>query len=505
MEQIREIITQLQSLEVKQGQLEWVQFTAGYDFGIEENNRAIMDFLKDIEKFEAIKGAKDSSLSADDSRRVGLAYKAFESFHQSDEVNRLQLTIDNKTNELSKVLNTFRFKLDGKEVTSVALSQILMTSEDREARKEAYLARNQINQPMVDAGLLELIKMRKELATLSGFDSFVDYMLDKDDLAPEIFSDWKEQVHELLPKINTVRTEFAQKYLDDDKIMPWDEGYIAGQIAPSLNKKVDMMSFYEVVAPFFERFGFKLDDYNITYDVYSRKNKSEWGYNFPIEDAKDSRILANVKDRYYEYNVLMHETGHGVHSFLKDPAELMLNRGVSGITTEGIANLFGSLIYDEAFFSDFFKEDIEAARSEFLALRQWQNMNAVRNVGLIMFDQNFYRQDITTLEEVHEMYWATMNEYLGGEPGDYEPPWAFKIHHTTHPIYLHNYFMGDVTCEMLRSVFKERHGVASITDKPLEFGQFLYEEVIKPSGRYTYSELFERISGNKFSLKYMTE
>ncbi len=65
---------------------------------------------------------------------------------------------------------------------------------------------------------------------------------------------------------------------------------------PSLNATVDMSNFYNVIRDFFINFGIDIDEYNITYDIFPQKNKSEWGgYNFPIETRKDSRILANVK------------------------------------------------------------------------------------------------------------------------------------------------------------------------------------------------------------------
>lgn len=70
---------------------------------------------------------------------------------------------------------------------------------------------------------------------------------------------------------------------------------------------------------------------------------------------------------------------------------------------------------------------------------------------------------------------------------------------------MHNYFMGDVTCEMLKKVFYKKYNVNSVAEKPKEFGDFLINEVIKPSGLYKYEELFERISGEKFSLKWYLE
>jgi len=503
LDKIFEIGKEFNELSVERSKLAWVQYTAGYDFGLEASNKKMNDFLEDKERYKVVLEHKNMTLNDDDRRRMDLVFKMFEPYHKSDEINLLNEKIQKKTNELSMLLNTFRFKLDGKEATSVELTQIMNNSEDRALRKKAYLAKNQINKPMIDAGFLDLVNMRKDMAKLNEFESFVDLKLYQEDLSRDIFATWKEEVREVLPNMNQKRQAYAKKYLNDDTILPWDESYVSNKIATSLSKNVNMLEYYTHVSNLFEKFGFNLEEYNITYDVFSRQNKSEWGYNFPIEVAKDSRILANVKDRFYEYGVLLHETGHGVHSFLKNPDEILMNLGVNGIVTEGIANLFGSLLLDETFFGTFFDEDLEVARAEFKEIKEWNKMNALRTVSRILFDQEFYHTDNQSLEDVYEMYWRINSDILGTEKGDYEPPWAFLIHHTTHPIYLHNYFMGDVTCEMLAGVFKEKHKVERITEKPLEFGSFLYEQVIKPSGRYNYSELFERISGEAFSLKYI--
>lgn len=505
MQTVTDIMKGLEQLEVKMGQLHWTQFTTGYDFGIQSQDEEIMAYLKNEDYFKVIQDYKKTAESDLEKRMASIAYKTFEPYHKSEAINQLQLKISNKVTELMQVLNTFRFTLDGKEITSVELSQILMSESDRSKRKAAYLARNQVNQPLVDAGFLDLISMRKELAKLSGFDSFVDMSLYNDDLDPAIFSGWKEQLEEMRPELNEKRSVFAKKYLDDDTIQPWDYAYIGAQIAPSTNKQVDMSKFYDVVKAFFSQFNFDLDAYGIVYDVFSRKNKSEWGYFFPIELGHDARILANVKDRFYEFNVLLHETGHGIHFSTVNPEDTIINRGISGIIEEGIANMFGEQIYNEAFFGQFFETDIETARAEFEAYRNWRKINAFNVVSNIMFDQNFYKQDLNNLTDIYEMYWQTRLDYLGSERGDYEPPWAVTIHHTSHPIYLHNYFMGDVTAEMVQSVFCKQHNISHITEMPEAFGAFLLEKVIQPSGRYTYSQLFERISGEGFSFKYLLD
>ncbi|PKR78049.1 peptidase M3A and M3B thimet/oligopeptidase F [Halalkalibacillus sediminis] len=502
-ETIQSIAKELHQEQVKYSKLNWALFTTGDDFGVKDQYHNIMEILKDQSKFEAIDTYKRKDLPAEEARKAEIMYNSFKPFHLSDELNELNVKIQEKTNELSKILNTFRYKLDGKEVSAVELSQVLSMDPDREKRKRAYFARNQINELMVESGFVELVQLRKEFAEKYGAKDYVAYKLEANELNPDTFDSWLDELHELLPKMKEGRQKYAQKFLGESEIMPWDESYIQSKIAPSLNQTVDMSEYHEHLTELFNRFGIDLAGMNITYDIFPRNNKSEWGYNFPVETGKDSRILANVKNRYYEYGVLLHESGHGAHSFLNDPNELILNNGISGIVSEGIANLFQSFLYSRSFFEKFF-EDPDQAEQEFQELKEYSKLNALRSIGRIFFDHSLYKNDIQSLDDIYELYWKNHKEVLQEDPFGEAPPWAFIIHFTTHPIYMHNYFMGDVTCEMLKQVFKERTG-GEIMDYPKAFGEFLLNEVIKPSGRYKYNELFKRISGEEFSLRFMID
>ncbi|MBU5311158.1 hypothetical protein KQI38_03895 [Tissierella carlieri] len=502
MEKLFEIAARLDEMQTNLSKLSWVQYTSGYDFGIEKAYKEINDFLEDKNNYELVSEYMKRDLDPVNRRRVEIFYNTIRSYHLSDELNELNEKIQKKTNELSMILNTFRFKLDGKEVSSVELTQILSNEDNRELRKKAYFARNQINQPLVEGGFIDLINMRKEYATLYGDKDFVEYSLKQNELSPTIFNNWENELKPYIDKLNSKRQEYARKFLNGDEMMPWDEDYIMAKIAPIQNRTVDMSNYYETLRKFFLNFGLDLDKFNITYDIFSRKNKSEWGYNFPIKDGVDSRILANVKNKYHEYKVLLHETGHGIHSFLLKPEEILLNQGVSGIIAEGIANLFGGFLYDEMFYRNFFDKSVELQLKE---LAEYNKLNYLRFIGSIFFDHELYRNEINSLQDIENLYFKVFEDLFGDKPFDDAPPFAYRIHYTTHPIYMHNYFMGDVTCEMIRKVFCKKYGVNSVTEKPKEFGDFLINEVINPSGLYKYEELFQRISGEEFSLKWYLE
>ncbi|WP_105617742.1 gluzincin family metallopeptidase [Vallitalea okinawensis] len=505
MNDLRALALELNDLHAQYSRLGWTQYTTGYDFGVMDAYKKFIRFFENEKNYNTVLELKEkeTTLSFEDRRRVEIMFNQFEPYHLSKECSEMAEAIEAQVNELSKILNTFRFKLDGKEITSVEISNILTQEEDSAKRKAAFYCRGQIDQPLVDGGFLNLIKLRKEYAKLRGEKDFVELKLKEDGLDSSVFNGWKKQLQDLLPEIKQKRSAYAKKYNNGSKIMPWDEQYVSSKIAPLLNQQIDLSDYYENIRDFFKIFDINIDEYNITYDVFPRKNKSEWGYNFPIETCKDSRILANIKNRYFNYGVLLHETGHAVHSYLNDPEKVILNFGINGIVTEGIANLFGHFMYDEIFFNKFFNDQKEEAIQQFKNLKEYNNLKALFAITSILFDQELYRNPVNSLDDIYSIYWKIHKDLFDEEPYSDIFPWGFRIHHTTHPIYLHNYFMGDVTCEMLSKVFSEKHGGKDIADNPVKFKNYLLKEVINPSGLYKYNELFERISGDQFSLKYI--
>jgi oligoendopeptidase F len=505
MKRLFGIARELSDLHVRASRLGWTKYTTGYDFGVMEVHREIQERLKDEESWGIIQSLLSEDLSPLDCRRVEIMEKTFRPYHLSQELNRLSLAITEKANELSSVLNTHRCRLEGRELTSPEIAFVLSTEPDRDLRRKAFLARCQVNEPLVDAGFIELLDLRKEFAREYGTADFVEYSLEKQELEPDMFDSWKDELNSVLPVMRRIRSSLGTEIIGDPDIKPWDEAYIAGRIAPELNSSVSMADFHRPISDLFERFGIDIGSMNITYDIFPRKNKSEWGYNFPVEKGVDSRILANVRDRYTEFGVLLHETGHAVHSFVLDPDKVILNMGISGIVSEGIANLFGGFLTHELFYSQFFGDDSSAgaeAGENFRRLRLWRRASKLRTVSRILFDQSLYRTGIESIDDIHHLFWQVRNGILDEPAYADQPVWASTIHYTTHPIYLHNYLLGDLACDMLEEVFQRRENVSDISEKPLEFGRFVLDEVIGVSGRYPFPELYRRISGEELSLGF---
>ena len=505
MNRLFAIAQELRELDVKGSRLAWAKYTTGYDFGIMDVEREMQEKLKSRESWNTIQDLLAADLSPLDLRRVRIMKMIFRPYHLSARLNELSLAIEEKTNELSSVLNTHRCTVAGREMTSPEISRILLSETDRDLRKKACLARTQVNVPLVNAGFLQLIDMRKEFAHEYGAPDFVHYQLELQELDPVMFDSWADEVNSVLPLMRKIRAGFSEDIIGDPDVMPWDDAFISGKIAPELSQNVNMADYHRPISELFSMMGIDITGMNITYDIFPRKNKSEWGYNFPIETGTDSRILANVRDRYFEFGVLLHETGHAVHSFTTDAREIILNMGISGIVSEGIANLFGRFSTHKAFYSVFFAEKLEEAGKNFKRLKLWNRANQLRAVSRILFDQALYRNRLENIDDIHQLLWRTNMDILGEQPYSDLPLWASTIHYTTHPIYFHNYLLGDLTCDMLEQVFMNREGISDHTERPEKFGRFILDEVIGVSGRYPFPELFRRISGEDLSLRLLSQ
>jgi hypothetical protein len=491
MNPIERISLELEALEIEASQKHWTQFTTGLDFGVVEAQGKIVEFLKDEAKYATVCRELEKDLPAAEKRAVFLLHKSFKVHHHSEKANELYKKIEKLENHLADVLNKHRAVLNGRETDDTQIGKIVSEDADRERRREAMLARRGINRRLADEGFLQLIELRKEHAAACGAKDFISFRLEMDELVPELFAPWKSECASRLPKLREKERQLAERFDIGEDIMPWDSAYLGNRICPQNRAKVDMGRYFNPIEKTFAAYGFKIDHLNLTYDIFPRKNKSEWGYNFTIHPGKDSRVLANVDDRFSSFGVLLHETAHGVHFLGLDPEQRLMNRGVSGIVAEGFANFFGDLVYEREFLGHVFPTDADKVAASFTELNGYKKLGYFNHIFRTLFDHELYQSDLRSLNDIHELFWRLYGEMLGRQPYADEPVWAHTIHHTCAPIYLHNYFLGDVMCEDMRRAYTRTGGEAR------GFGKFWMNEVLAPSGRHAFLELYDRVCGGR--------
>ncbi|MGB3478177.1 MAG: hypothetical protein WBB67_03345 [bacterium] len=238
MSDIKKIIAigkELEELDVQHTELTWVLYTTGFDFGVDAINKKITQVYENKKYYDAILNCQKKKLDLLDKRRVDIIARAFKPYHLSKELAQLDLKIKKKENQLMKILNQYRYNIEGREVRSTDIYQILKTAPDRKLRKKVYLARAQINQLMIKTGFLDLIKMRCDYAQGYGVNNFIEYRLEQEELTSAIFDEWVNEVRKVIPKIREMQAIYGEKYIGDPVTKPWDNQYIGAQIASQLN------------------------------------------------------------------------------------------------------------------------------------------------------------------------------------------------------------------------------------------------------------------------------
>lgn len=499
MDRIDQIAFEMDSLYKNLLTHKWVQYTTGFDLGVSQAQASLNAFKKETESFRTICHTLEKASNPLEQRKAKILYGYFKPFHQSEKVQKLLEQSQNLENSIMDIINKYRSKIDQKEMSSLEIKNILSQSPDSKLRKQAYLSKVPLNKMVVDAGFLKLLDTRKELALASGYDSFIDYKLDEEDLKSNLFDGWKAQCRLRVSRYKQKENQLAQKYLNAENLQPWDYGFLKSQMCSYNQSQVDLTNFYEPISKIFLKYGFEINKLNLTYDIFPRKNKSEWGYNFNIGIGKDSRILANVSNRFSNYWVLLHETAHGVHFMGLNSEENAFNYGVSGIVAEGFANYFGNLSYSKQFLNEVLSPDIaEKSLADFQQLEQLMHFQNYQSISDILFDQELYIQDLNSEKDIQDLR-QDMNFQILGESAN-EVPWAQLIHHTSVPIYLHNYLLGDIMCENMKTVFKKNSSGKTADQEPLEFGKFWKEQVLAPSCRYSFLELYEKVCEEKISI-----
>ncbi len=470
-------------------QKKWAQYTLGLDFGILEAQNKRDNYLKDKKKYEFLKSHSEVPLKAD-KRKYEILESRFSDFHRSTKTTGLINQIDEISNKLSNILNKFRRNIDGRDYTSAEVSEIILNNDDEDSRKKAYLSAVPVNKLLVDNGFIDLIRLRNDLSVELGFDNFIKYSFHSDDLSPS-FIDLDSFAEACdFSKAKDYYSALSKKHINDDSNKPWNSSYVDKEVSKINHKEISVLKVNKYLQFAFDEMGFDFDTSQVTMDLYSRKNKSEWGYNFTMEPAVDSRILANIDGKYSDLRVLLHEMGHALHFLSLDKHQYTFNQAISGLVAEGFANDCAKFMYDEKSFQYFNIELTNSERSEINMLNDRRKYSILFGIPAMIFDMDLYLKEPKSLNDLNERS-LELNSLLYSLDDIQAYPWGRLIHHTTHPIYLHNYFVGDLFFSDLKKY--------DIYPKTNNAG-WLVDNVLKACGEHKFEDLYQSIIGSKFDL-----
>lgn len=266
--------------------------------------------------------------------------------------------------EYSKLMAGMEFEFRGEKMPRAMLAGFFK-SDDRETRREAYevLGRGlEQHKAELDRIYDELVHVRDRMAKKMGYKNFVELgyhrmgrlCYDENSVAA-----FRENIlRDITPVVARLRTENAKR-MGIDKFMLYDNDVITpgGDPVPAGGKDNIFAAAKVMYHGLGEETGKFIDMMleNEAFDVDARKNKWGGGYCTEFPKYKQPFILANFNGTAGDVDVITHEGGHALNSYLIADNRFALELNCGGMETAETHSMsmeFFAWPYMEHFFGE---------------------------------------------------------------------------------------------------------------------------------------------------------
>jgi len=500
----------------------WTANTTGSDKAFEEKKAAenqMVELHADKARFAQLKKLKDGGQVRDPmlARELDVMYRLHVPGQADPELQKRIVAIQN---DCEQIFNTHRGLIDGKESSENDIRKILAESKNSAEVEKAWKAYLAVG-TKVQAKMIEVVKLRNELARKLGYKNFFSMQLalqeiDEKELIrlfDELDRLTAKPFAELKGRIDLARAErFGIKA---DQLRPWHYGDLFFQEAPEI-EAVNLDKLYEHVdtlamtRDYYKSLDMPCDAILARSDMYEKPGKSPHAFCTSIDREQDVRVLCNLKPNMYWADTVIHEVGHAVYEqYIRSDVPFLLHEPAHSLTTEGMAMMFGAFVKNE----DFLKRVVKvapgdaagamaaAARSkvaERLIFCRWTQV-------MTRFEQAMYSNPDQDLGKV---WWDLKKKYQMIAPPDDAglPGFAAKVHIVTAPVYYHSYMMGDLfACQVQEHIAKKvlhlSDANASCFYGEKAAGDYLKREVFGPGDLYSWNDLTRRATGEPLNAK----
>ncbi|HOI86973.1 MAG TPA: M2 family metallopeptidase [Lentimicrobium sp.] len=470
--------------------------------------------------FALLKRMKDSGAIQDTllNRQLEVLYSAYLS-NQIDTAllaKRIKMEV-----EIEKKYSNFRAEVNGKQLSDNDVEDILKTSLNSDELKAAWEGHKKIG-TLVAADVIELVKLRNEIAQSLGFRNYHAMSLELGEQDPEEISKLFDELDELTrdafaglkDEIDTFLA--ARLKIAKEELMPWHYQNRFFQEAPAIYS-VDMDKYYKdrnieaLTAGYYESIGLDISDILNNSDLYEKPGKNQHAYCIDIDNAGDVRVLCNIKPNYSWMNTMLHEFGHGVYDkYIDRNLPFSLRNPAHTFTTEAIAMIFGRMAANPAWMQDMglidsteraaiAEDTYRVLRLEQLTFSRWAQV-------MYRFEKAMYENPD---QDLNALWWNLAEKYqmIRKPEGRNEPDWASKIHIATVPCYYHNYLLGELLASQLNHYITAR--IIGSDDfryqsfyGSKETGKYLTDKIFRPGAQWYWNDMIEKATGEKLTARY---
>ena len=483
------------------------------DFQAKEQAQNRLDAaLADPAKFAELKSLKAAPI--DDpilARAIEVLYLAY--LEKQVDLPLLR-KITAKSNAIEKAFNAYRAKIDGKELADSEVRKVLKESKNSSLRKSVWKSSKAVG-PIVEADLLELVKLRNEAARSLGFANFHAMQLTLNEQSTtdvlKLFDDLDALTRApfLAAKSEIDAKLAANMNIPVDELRPWHYHDPFFQETPSvftadLDAPYKTADILALCRNFYAGIGLPVDDVLKRSDLFEKPGKSPHAFCTDVNREGDVRVLANIVPNEYWAGTMLHELGHSVYSSKNIPRSLPypLRMEAHILTTEGIAMLFERFSKDADWLAAmgvplpdpkaYDSAGAHARRNRLLIFSRWCQV-------MLRFEKSLYE---TPGQDLNALWWNLVETYqqIKRPEGPSAPDFASKIHIVSAPAYYHNYMMGELfAAQVHAAICREALGGAnplnaSYAAKPA-VGAFLKTKIFDAGRTLPWNALTKHATG----------
>lgn len=484
----------------------------------------ITEIYSDKTTFEELKQIKESGKikTPELIRELEIIYNTFLG-NQAD--TSLLNAIIKKGAILEQKYAEFRANVKGKLISDNEIEKILSSSTNNFELEEAWKAHKKIGE-LVSQDVIELVKMRNDVAKSIGFENYHTMSLELSGQDPkELISLFDELDSLTLPAFIETKNEmdsiFSIRYgVPKEKLMPWNYQDRFFQEAPQLYN-VDLDKYYkgknleELTSKYYQSIGLDISNILKSSDLYEKPGKNQHAYCIDIDSERDIRVLCNISDNEKWMGTMLHEFGHAVYSYAHDNEKnpYLFRNAAHTFTTEAVAMIFGRLSRNPEWMEKNLgitrEESISLENDLFKSLRLQQLVFSRWTQVMFRFEKEMYNNPD---QDLNQLWWNLVEKYqlLKKPEGRNSPDWASKVHIALYPCYYHNYQLGELFASQMHyyivnKITKSGNIKNDSYTGNKDVGTWMSKEVMEPGMRYKWNEMIEKSTGEKLTAKYFAK
>lgn len=490
-----------------------------------KTKKEMEDFLADASRLEETrKWLAGGEAGAEQTKTLKMFERTFGCYiMESEEAKKLRGDATQLEGTLGEARNKLTLGItlpDGfKELSSVGLRNRMRTDPDESIRKSCYEALVSIGPFVCKNGLLEIVKIRNQMAKKLGYVDFYDYKVSQS----EGFN--KEKLFQILDTLEKgtrdlqiqARKRLAQEK-GEDVLKPWNTGYMmAGNITKKLDPYFPFEKAVEMWARSYAALGINYKSATMNLDLLDRKGKYSNGFcHWPQPawtraDGAWQPSTANFTSLadpsaagsgLTALTTLMHEAGHAAHfANVSQPSPLFSQeRAPTSVAYAENQSMFLDSLCDDAAWRGRYARNREgevvpwSLLEEDIRARQPYAVFALRlMMSVPYFEKALYElpEDQITAERVQQLANEVEERIQGGLSG--RP--LLSVPHILDDessCYYHGYVLAEMSVHQTRAYFLEKHG--NIVDNPI-VGPTLTEKYWKPGNSAMFLDLVEGLTG----------